>query len=102
MIKTIEIIINNGINIVNNYIIIPSKNICYYNDKKISIDETYTKRILQEIYTWKNEYGKNSGIDSEEFTITIITEEGKEVFHGKGVYPNNYESFIELLGELND
>ena len=102
MIKTIEIIINNGINIISNILIIPSKNVCYSKDKEIKIDSSFTDRIIHEIYNWKNEYGENDGIDREEFTITITTSEGTEVFHGKGIYPSNYEVLKRILGELND
>ncbi|MBR2828710.1 MAG: hypothetical protein IKE70_05715 [Bacilli bacterium] len=101
MIKTIEIIIKNGIFEKIRCFIVWDKNICYFNEKKIMIEEEWKERLLRTIRLWKKEYGALNGIDQEEFKITIISDV-EETIHGKGVFPNNYQEFMELLGELND
>ena len=101
MIKTIEIMIHNGIFEKINFLLIYDKNICYLDNKKYTIDDEFKSQLLRIIRTWKNEYGTANGMDLEEFTITVNTED-KETFHGKGIFPDNYNSLIELLGGLND
>ena len=101
MIDTIEIIIKNGIIESTSLLLIYEKNICYLNNKKYAVDETFKEELLRIIRTWKNEYGSSSDIDSEEFLITITTKNTKETIHGKGNYPNNYNSLIELIGGIN-
>ena len=101
MIKTIEIIINNGIFENIKCLIIYEKDICYLNDKKYSINKEWKDTLIRIIRTWEKEYGSKSGIDLEEFTITI-TSNKKEVIHGKGIFPENYHNLIELLGDLHD
>ena len=100
MIKTIEIIIRNGIFEKIKMLLIAERNICYLNDKKINIDEEWKNQLIRTIRTWKNEYGTKEGVDLEEFTI-IVHANKKEIIHGKGIFPDNYENLIELLGELN-
>ena len=65
------------------------------------IEKEWKERFLRTIRSWKKEYGVLNGIDQEEFKITIISNK-EEVIHGKGVFPNNYQELMELLGELND
>lgn len=101
MIKTLEIIINNGIFENIKLLLIYDKNICYKNDKKYLIDNNWKDELIRTIRTWKEEYGYDNNIDSEEFTITIISDR-KEKIHGKGIFPNNYHRLIELLGEIHD
>ena len=101
MIKTIEIIIKNGIFETINFLLIYENNICYLNDKKYIVNKEWKDNLIRIIRTWKNEYGTKSGIDLEEFTITI-TSDKKELIHGKGIFPTNYNSLIEILGDLDD
>ena len=63
--------------------------------------EEHPKKTWGSGRLWKKEYGALNGIDQEEFKITIISDV-EETIHGKGVFPNNYQEFMELLGELND
>ena len=101
MIKTIEIIIKNGMFEKIRCFIVWERDICYFNEKKIEIEKEWEERLLRTIRLWKKEYGEKSGMDQEEFKITIVSGE-EEVIHGKGVFPNNYQELMELLGELND
>ena len=102
MIQTIEIMIKMGINNIINAIIVYPKNICYLNNVKYEVDDDFLDDIAGTIALWRNEYGYDENIDSEEFTIIVTTDEGKETMHGKGIYPHNYEYLKELLGDLND
>ena len=102
MIQTIEVIIKNGIDVKTNALIVYAKNICYINDKKYQVSDSFMEELLQTLYPWHNEYGYDDNIDSEEFLVTIKSTDGKETFHGKGYYPHNYENFKELLGDVHD
>ena len=97
--NTVEIIIQNGIlEVFHGIINIPEK-FCLINDTKKEVSDEFLDNLIRTIRLWKNEYGYDTHIDEEEFTV-IVNE--NERFHGKGVYPDNYETFKELLGELND
>ena len=102
MIDFIEIKIQNNLSNFLDVLIINSKNICYKNNKKYNVTDEFLKDIISTICLWKNEYGSDSKIDSEEFTITVKTDIKEEKFHGKGIFPNNYEHLKELLVMLND
>lgn len=102
MIEKVEIVIKNGLQESINALILYSKNIAYINNKKYQITEDFKKELQTTIYSWKNEYGSDSNIDSEEFTMTIHTNKKKEIFHGKGIFPHNYQYLKELLGDIND
>lgn len=69
------------------------------NSKRI--DKEIIDKLLSIMCLWKNEYGEK-GIDYEEFIVKIYSENSIEQYHGKGVYPDNYEEFIKIVGELND
>lgn len=99
MIKTIEININNGIMTEINALVVVEKNICYLNNKKYSVTNDFIERLKNIILLWENEYGNNRKIE-EEFRIIITTNKKIETYHGKGIFPNNYQSLKELLGEL--
>ena len=101
VIETIEIIIDNGPQKLLNSIIVYPQKICYINNKKYSVTDDFLKDVVRTIRLWKNEYGNISNvIDSEEFTITVKTKEKEEKFHGKGIFPKNYNYLKELLGDL--
>ena len=100
MIQTIEINIRHGIIDKLNALIIYERNICYINNKKYKVTNEFMEEILDEICYWKNEYGSDDNIDSEEFTINIKTKENEEKYHGKGIFPYNYPYLKELLGEV--
>ena len=92
MIKAIEIIINSGVNIEKNYLISYTNKACYIDDKKYDLTDEYLDNLKNTILYWKKEYGTKNIIDIEEFT---------ETYHGKGIYPNNYELLKEMLGDFN-
>lgn len=102
MINTIDVIIKMGPVEIMNTIIIPSKNICYVNNKKYAITEDFTNEVLKIISVWKNEYSIDNNIDSEEFFILVNSKDGQTKFHGKGVYPHNYDYLKKIIGDLND
>lgn len=102
MIETIEIMIHNDpIESLYSLIVFP-RNICYKDNKKYTVTDQFLKEIIRTIRLWKNEYGTSKTIDSEEFTIVVKTKEKEEKFHGKGIFPDNYEHLKELLGDLHD
>ena len=101
MIKSIEIMISSGVMVTYNGIISYTDKICYLNDKKYEVTDTFLNNIIKIILYWKNEYGTTNMIDAEEFTITVYTDDGKEKYHGKGIYPNNYRILKEILGDLH-
>lgn len=102
MIKTIEILIRSGPLEKYNALIIYEKNILYLNDRKYNIDENYLKELISIIYLWKEEYGNNNVIDAEEFKVTVTATDKTKSFHGKGIFPNNYNNLKELLDRAHD
>ena len=102
MVQTIEIRISNGIQQTINALIVYSKNICYINHTKYHVSDSFIEELLQTICMWKPEYGEDDNIDSEEFYIKVTSTDGKESFHGKGIFPHNYSVLKELLGDIND
>lgn len=102
MVNLIEILITSGIFTRYNLLLIPKDNICYLNDKKYNLEKAKIDKILALISLWKNEYGTKEGIDQEEFSITITTNSNTETIHGKGIYPNNYNQLLEIIGEINE
>ena len=101
MIKAIEIIINNGSINETNYMISYTNKVCYQNDKKYEVTDSFLDELKNTILYWKKEYGSNNIIDAEEFTVIVYSNDGEDKFHGKGIYPNNYEIFKRLLGDIN-
>ena len=102
MIDNIEININNGA--LNSYSALVSfkNNYCFCNDKKYNIDEEFKGNVVRIIRTWEHEYGNSKNIDDEEFKIVIMMSDNKkEVFHGKGVFPKGYRELIKMLGDLH-
>ena len=102
MIQSIEIIIQSGLHVTTNALILYAKKIAYINDKKYLITDSFIDALEKTIYLWKEEYGSSNVIDCEEFLITITTDQGKETIHGKGIYPHNYGELKELLSDIND
>ncbi len=102
MIESIEVLIRNGIHITMNALILYPKRTAYINDKKYQITDSYLEELEEIIYLWKNEYGSSNTIDAEEFLVTVTTNKGKETFHGKGIFPHNYEALKELLSDQYD
>lgn len=101
MIQEIDIQINNGLSESINATINFSKKLFSINNIKYSVNDTFLDNLLDTIYLWQNEYGRDDNIDSEEFTVNVKTDSGIETFHGKGIFPQNYYYFKELLGDFN-
>ena len=101
MIDLIEITIQSGLSNKKEIILLPSKNIAYINEKKVSITEQDINNILDIVFSWKKEYGTRPGIDLEEWQIKIISNKEETIYHGKGIYPNTYQELKRLVGELN-
>lgn len=101
MVQEIDIQINNGLSESINASINFSKKIFSINNTNYSVSDTYLDNLLDTIYLWKNEYGEDDKLDSEEFTVNVKTENEIEKFHGKGIFPENYYYFKELLGDYN-
>ena len=78
-------------------ILIDVKNMLVNNTFKI--EKETIDCLLNTICLWKNEYGIK-GIDLEEFKVRVVTDTKTDVFHGKGIYPKNYQCFKEIVGEL--
>lgn len=101
MVETIEIKITFGGLILYDALFIPKKNICYLNLKKYNIDDLKVNRILNIISYWNNEYGSKDGIDLQEFTIVVNSMDGETKFHGKGIFPSNYQQLLDILGDID-
>ena len=103
MIEMIEIIIRNGSFININALISYKYNYCLYNEHKYKINNEFKDNVVRIIRTWKNEYGSSNNIDENEFKVIVTsTNNKKDYFHGKGVYPRGYTQLIDLLGGLDD
>ncbi len=101
MINSIEINISNG-PIMNTIAIIDfNENICYKNNIKYSINSDFKDELVRIIRSWKNEYGTSKNIDDQEFKV-IVNADKKNIYHGKGVFPDNYQRLIEILGDLHE
>lgn len=100
MVEAVEIILKNGIR-EKDYLFVYKNNSCYLNNKKYQIKEEQKEKLLTIISSWENEYGSTNDIDIQEFSIKVITKEKVDIFHGKGIYPTNYNELIELLGDID-
>ena len=101
MIDTIEVIIQNGVLLSEHFVLKCNELKVYFAYETKEVSNEFLDELVRIIRLWKNEYGNNSKVDSEEFTV-IVTSNDKTIdkFHGKGIYPDNYNQFIELLGEI--
>ena len=101
MIDTIEVIIQNGALLSKHFVLKCDELKAYLPFDAVNISKEFLDNLVSTIRSWKNEYGSDSKIDSEEFTV-IVTSNDKTIdkFHGKGIYPDNYNYFTELLGEI--
>ena len=102
MIDKVEIYIVNGLTDNKEYIINNKTKKVYINGIIKDIKEDFVERLVDIIKFWKNDYGTETGLDVNEYTINLYENNIKETYHGKGNYPTNFELFIELLGELNE
>ena len=102
MVESIEIIIQNGLRELTHALVTYQDKICYMNNNKYIVNDDFLDGLVRTIRLWKNEYGSSKIVDSEEFTIIVRTKEGEESFHGKGIFPSNYNSLKELLGGIHD
>lgn len=99
MIDSINILISRGTVNIYKILIDPNNNSCYINQKKYEIDNKLIHKILDIIVTWKYEYGYSNTLDAEEFTI-IINSTKTTTYHGKGIFPENYNEFLNIIGGI--
>ena len=98
MIESISILISSGTLVKLKAFIVPSKNICYINQNKFDIDNSTIDRIIDILVTWKYEYGTSNILDAEEFTIIVYSDNKETRYHGKGIFPDTYDKFLEIFG----
>ena len=70
------------------------------NNKEIKFNYEIISKLINMIVLWKYDYGRDNEFDSEEFIIELITDNENIIYKGKGNYPENYDDFKSLLGEL--
>ena len=102
MIDKVEIIIGDGISTQETIYINNIIKKAYINGEVKKIPENYADRLIEIVKYWKNEYGTSEGLEKVEFKLSIYGDNIEETYHGKGMFPNNYDELIELLGELHD
>ena len=100
MIDLIEIEIRCGIIPKYNILLIPSKNICYINNKKYEVNEVFLYKVISIIKALENMDIKKKNIDEEEYFIRIINNNKEEKIHGVGNCSSNYKQLIILFEEL--
>ena len=100
MIRSIEIIINSAVK-TDIYLFDIEDKSCFVNKRKYKVTDEYIDNIKNTILYWKKEYGTSNIIDLEEFTVKVYANGKIDTYHGKGIYPDNYDYFKELLGEFN-
>ena len=101
MINSVEINIFNGPTIKTIAMVYFNENICLLNNNKYSINNEFKEELVRIIRTWKNEYGTSNNIDDQEFKV-IVNADKKYTYHGKGIFPSNYQRLIEMIGDLNE
>ena len=99
MIDSINIIISRGTVNIYKILIEPNNNSCYINQKKYQISNQLINKILDIIVTWKYEYGYSNTLDAEEFTVTINSTKAI-TYHGKGIFPENYNELLSVIGGI--
>lgn len=99
MVNNIEITINQGSKRIYEAIIFPLNNECFINDNKYSMKSEKIDELLSAISLWKYEYGFSNVIDCEEFNVNVFSDDKKTTYHGKGVYPDNYDKIKNILNE---
>lgn len=102
MIDKVEIEINEGsankeLIMINNH----SKNAFVNGDVK-DIPNDFVDRLVEIVKYWKKEYGSSNQFETTEYTISLFEGNIEETYHGKGIFPSNYNELKELLGELHD
>ena len=101
MINSIEINILNGPTTKMIAVVNFKDNTCLLNNNKYSINSDFKDELVRIIRTWENEYGSSNNIDDQEFKV-IVNADKKYVYHGKGIYPDNYQRLIEMFGDLHE
>lgn len=99
MIDSINIIISRGTVNIYKILIDQNNNFCYINQKKYEIDNKLINKIIEIIVTWKYEYGCSNTLDAEEF-IVKINSANAITYHGKGIFPENYNELLSIIGDI--
>ncbi len=99
MIDSINIIISRGTVNIYKILIDQNNNFCYINQKKYEIDNKLINKIIEIIVTWKYEYGCSNTLDAEEFIVKINSAKAI-TYHGKGIFPENYNELLSIIGDI--
>ena len=99
MIDSINIIISRGTVNIYKILIDPNNNFCYINQKKYEINNKLINKIIEIIVTWKYEYGCSNTLDAEEFIVKINSAKAI-TYHGKGIFPENYNELLSIIGDI--
>lgn len=100
MVDNIEIIIKQGAISIFEIFVYPKNNICYINNKNYVIKKEAINQLLGILSGWKYEYGISNVVDAEEFIVKVSSDSQVTSYHGKGIYPNNYDVFRSILGGI--
>ena len=97
--ESIEICINNLYSEIILFIDVKNNLVRFLNKEK-KIERDLIDELIRTIRNWDKEYHKSNIIDSERFLIKITTNNGVDTIKGSGVYPDNYNTFKELVGKI--
>lgn len=99
MIDSIDISISRGTVNIYKVLIDPNNNSCFINQKKYEIESKLINKIIEIIVTWKYEYGCSNTLDAEEFIVRINSAKAI-TYHGKGIFPENYNELLSIIGDI--
>ena len=88
-----------GLNPVD-VVVFPKENKCIINGVEKMLPEYQINALLRIFIYWKSEYGSLNIIDAEEFNINIISSGNTSTYHGKGIFPNNYNELRKWIGDI--
>lgn len=95
----IEININK-IGMVIEILIDIKNNLVTINNKQKNISNEKIYELFRIIRNWKDFYESSNIIDSEKFTIKIISQNTVDTIIGDGTYPDNYMEFKNWVGNI--
>ena len=87
--KVVDIVLDTTAGIFTNLGKKVNKNVCEFMDKLLDI-----------VVFWDEDMTVQNIIDAESYLVEIENENKKIVFKGCGRYPENYEMFIKLIGNI--
>jgi len=102
MIDKVEIVINEGLSNEELIMINNQSKKAFVNGEVKEIPNDFVDRLIEIVKYWKKEYGSSNQFETTEYTISLFEGNIEETYHGKGIFPSNYNELKELLGELRD